>query len=844
MNNKRITLPMATLLLALTIGAFIFLTPVSAQEATPVPIDATESMTDTAAITDTGTITDAGTMTDTDGMTAEDGIIRLVGSIDYTDFSIPMVMESPSPTLLDMVYTIQGDDTKWAPLESQILGKMTSPVSPPPLSYEFDLPVKPRGTYLDVDNDGEEDQGVQIFRLAMASNINGDSYLQQLDQKADLNSYLTDPTNGEITEGNLLIYAADDQQAFPTGFGDDGALFTEDDPAAPVAQGYTVVHFGPDGFTFDRAGEAQLNVLEAAQATSPDFSDQGIVESFNSLIDHLSTHYSFTELRNLDWEAIRAQYLPGVEKAEEFAEAGQPDVGTAVYATVLHRMAQSIRDAHVATAITDPEQAQAGSLAEQLEEQPIATNIGANTAELDDGRIIVTDVLTGTPAAEAGLVFGTEVLAVNGKPVEEVLPTVIYNQHTGTEAGQRLYQVANLLKFPAPDENGAVADVTIDVKLPGNNAVQSLTMTPAAYPLPDPLARKTPAMPISFRIDPAYGYLTWESFETPTVTMAVLEKFLSDVSQWGLRGVILDLRGNGGGWDNLYFTMASYFFNEENPVSMHWIDEDVYDPEVNDLVRQVPDEHLLSAPKPKFHFDGEVVILVDNNCASSCEFFTQFMQTNGRATVVSQYSTEGAGAPINRVDMPGGITFQYTKGRAYFAGTDEMNLEGKGVTPDVKTPVTEETEMAKRQGGDPVLDTGVLTLKKAEIGPLDLQPSPYADGAITSLAPAGWTYDATQRGYISPDQRILILMLPYPAGDGMDLDEVAAALAPQASKIGEYEAPSGVWSLYAAGPAILGVANIDGKTYASQVLSVDASMMGALAEGLLQPALDAFEVTE
>lgn len=840
MNNKRIIFTITTLLLALSIGAFAFLAPVSAQEATPLPVTTTEAVTGSAAITDTGTMTQTGPTGV--GADAEGGPIRLVGGINYTDFSIPEVMQSPSPALLDMVHLIQGDGTQFAPLESQILGRMTSPVSPPPLSYEFDLPAEPRGVHQDLDNDGEEGQGVQVFRLAMASNINGGSYLEQLDQKADLNSYLADPVSGELTEGNLLIYAADDQQGFPNGFGDDGVLFTEDDPTAPVARGYTVVHFGPDGFTFDRAREVELNVLEAAQAASPDFSDQGMVESFNSLIDHLATHYSFTDLRQLDWEAIRAQYLPMVEEAEQLTDA-QPDLATAAYVATLNRMAQSLRDAHVSTAIIDPAQINAVILADGLQKQPIATNIGANTVELDDGRIIITEVITGSPAAEAGLSFGTEVVAVNGQPVEEVLPTVVYNEHTGTEAGQRLYQVANLLKFPAPDADGVVADVTIDVKLPDADAPQSLTMTPGDYTLSAPLASPVHEMPISFQIEPTYGYLTWNAFAEPGVRMAVLEEFLSEVSQKNLDGMILDLRGNGGGWDNLYFTMASYFFNAENPVSMHWIDMDVFDPVVGDLVRETPDEHLISAPKPDLSYDGDVVILVDNHCASSCEFFTQFLQTNQRATVVAQHSTEGAGAPINRVEMPSGIVFQYTKGRSYFAGTEEFNLEAKGVTPDVKASVTEETELAKLRGGDPVLEAGVNRLKLALVEQLELQPSPYAGGAITSVAPAGWAYNEGSEQYVSPNGQALIVLVPYIKTDDTEPDKIAAALLPGVDKLGEYEAESGAWTLYTAAPnGILAVTNMDGKPYVGELVATDSDVLDALVDALLQPALDAFQV--
>jgi hypothetical protein len=110
-------------------------------------------------------------------MNDEGGPQRLVGMSDYTDFTIELLLKDPSPALLDMVHVVQGDRTQFAPIESQILGHMTSDVFPPPLSYAFNLPEVPEGTYLDVDNDGEADQGVQIFWLVMGANINGGSYL-------------------------------------------------------------------------------------------------------------------------------------------------------------------------------------------------------------------------------------------------------------------------------------------------------------------------------------------------------------------------------------------------------------------------------------------------------------------------------------------------------------------------------------------------------------------------------------------------------------------------------------------------------------------------------------------
>ena len=343
---------------------------------------------------------------------------RLLGTLGYPDFAIPVTLRDPVPALLDMVNVVRGNSTQFAPVDiAEILGYMTSPVAPSPLHFAVDLPAVPTGTLLDVDNDGEEDTGVQIFRIDMGANINGGSHQEQLDQAGGLSSYLTDPVSGQITEGSLLVYAPDAEQGFPSGFGADGQLFTADDPAVGLPQGYTVVHFGPDGFTFDTLEEVGINILETAESSSPDFSKQGIVEIFNSLIDHLAERYSFTELRGLDWEAIRAEYLPQVEEAEKIA--GQDaNAGGAVYATILHQLAQrSVRDAHVIAVVTDPTYLDAARLADKMQKQPIAANVGANTVELSDGQITVTDVIAGSPADQAGWTFGTEIIAVNGVAV-------------------------------------------------------------------------------------------------------------------------------------------------------------------------------------------------------------------------------------------------------------------------------------------------------------------------------------------------------------------------------------------------------------------------------------------
>ena len=398
--------------------------------------------------------------------------------------------------------------------------------------------------------------------------------------------------------------------------------------------------------------------------------------------------------------------------------------------------------------------------------------------------------------------------------------------------------------------------MTIEAILPGASAAQSFTLTPGAYALPNPLAPAPATMPIQYQIKSNYGYITWENFTEPLVTMAVFRQFLADVKAHPqVKGIVLDMRGNSGGWDLLYLTLASYFFNADNPVSMHWNDQDSYDAGTGELVREAAREFLLSAPQSDLYWGGPVVVLIDQNCASSCEFFTQFLQSSDRVTVIGQYASEGAGGPINRVTMPGGVTFQYTKGRSYFAGTDELNLEAKGVTPDVRVPVTEDTVAAHMAGEDPVLQAGLQVLNDKigaaaaaaiELTSLTADAIGGATPEFAGVYPAGWAYTARPTGYTfgSLDGQLALIL------DVTTADELPALLAPfgmpdpEAAVVDFYTANGVEWKIagtvnandFALRSAF---AEIDGKTYVVTIVA-PAAIVTPISEGLLYPAIDAF----
>jgi C-terminal processing protease CtpA/Prc len=675
------------------------------------------------------------------------GPVAIVGEAGSANFyASPDTYPEPTVALIDASPVI-GRQPVFVSDQAQIMGTFDTGMFPLPGKFTINLPTKPTGASLDLDNNGKKDAGVQVYRLVVSSNLTGDSYLQQLEQ-TDMTSYVTDLTSGEITEGALLVYAADGKQRFPTGSGKDKKWFTADDPAGPIPQGYSVVRLGADGkVTLDRTAQATMNTVERAEVASPDFSKQGILESFNSLIDTLKERYAYTDLRKLDWEQIRAKYLPEVKKADTAKDLG-------AYYVVLGDLALSIRDVHVAaTAGTNAAGVDADRLHIQEQLAPFSGNLGAATMAASDAagpakgpvaRVVVTSVGKRTPAEKAGWVPGTEIVTIDGKPATSRYSVIPLLGATGTEEAARIAQAEYMLNFPKDQK------VSVGYRLPDATKILTATLTAGAFevgyqPNATSAEYKTP---ITYQQFPKYSLVRWGDFVTNEATkIVVLEEALGAATRNPDGSVILDLRGNSGGSAELYLIMASYFFNKDNPMPVNLFDWYYYDAAAGGLVKEHAVDYKISAPKPELAYTGPLMILVDEKCASACEYFSQHLQKLGRATVVGQYATEGAGGPVDEIKMPEGMKFRYTYGQTKFAGTDEFNLEAKGVVPDIRVPVSVESEQAKLAGKDPVLEAAVAEIdRQAEekVAGLYAQPWQWAsysgpDGEVKVEKPESYT---------------------------------------------------------------------------------------------------------
>ena len=111
------------------------------------------------------------------------GPVVVTGEVASDNFTfMPGLWPDPTVALVDITNILKGQPEDFVPKQGQILDLLTEPLFPGPGQFRVNLPITPTGKSLDVDNDGQDDPGVQIFALRVASDLFSDSYLEQLER--------------------------------------------------------------------------------------------------------------------------------------------------------------------------------------------------------------------------------------------------------------------------------------------------------------------------------------------------------------------------------------------------------------------------------------------------------------------------------------------------------------------------------------------------------------------------------------------------------------------------------------------------------------------------------------
>ncbi len=664
---------------------------VTATPTREVPIEATPTATpDGSAATDLGELPGPPAPIIND----EGGAVGITGEVAYTNPFFNAGVAAPVVILEDQAGFVDRNENYLFPVESQTLGQITSDFYTSPFNYSVALPIEPKGGFRDVDNDGESDTGIQVFAIAYWNNTFGDPFLEERDlggggwSTAYASTIVSDDPDleREIVGGKFLVYAQDGQQGFPSSFGDDGLLFTDDDPIVTLPQGYTIVDMDSDPFTFDRSRNPVIDLIEPEGAALVDYSDLSYSEAFNALVDQLSNEYAFTEYKGIDWEALRDAFQPRFEDAD----ANNDELA---YLRALRDFSWQIPDGHISGPF----------ISEDFRSAAIG-GIGIAIRELEDGRVLVNFLLADGPAAEAGVALRAEILEMNGQPIGEYISnTVSYFAPYSTPHSQRLDQLLFATRFPI----GTTVDVTYQnpggtpetISLEAVGEVDSFNFwledeTRDGFELP---------LEYEFLADEGVGYVQIFSFlDNDLLTVQLWERMIQSMNENDVPAIIIDMRKNGGGRGFLADQMAAYFFEEPLVTG----NTGFYDEERGEFYTDPDGADSFFLPAEEFRYNGRIVVLVGPDCASACEFFSYDMTLQDRATIIGIYPTAGLGGSVDDVAMPGDETFRFTQGRAVDPDGN-IHIEGIGVVPDIRVPLTEEALFGE---GDLVLEAALSYL--------------------------------------------------------------------------------------------------------------------------------------
>lgn len=258
------------------------------------------------------------------------------------------------------------------------------------------------------------------------------------------------------------------------------------------------------------------------------------------------------------------------------------------------------------------------------------TGIGVWLKTKNDDRLEIVGVLPDTPALEAGLRSGDVILSVDGRSLEGVSADEAVGLIKGREG----------------------TEVSLEIDRDGE--VLRFTITRAEIDLPNLEAELR---------DDGIGYVRLFGFARNAGRQLRAE--VEALVRRGARGIVLDLRDNGGGLFSEAVNVASVFVEEGTLV--------VYrDAEREDVTYEAKGDALENIP---------LVVLVNEGTASASEIVAGAVQDHERGTLVGT-TTYGKGSVQEVVELPDASAVKFTT--AAYLTPDGRNINGEGIAPDVE----------------------------------------------------------------------------------------------------------------------------------------------------------------
>lgn len=397
-------------------------------------------------------------------------------------------------------------------------------------------------------------------------------------------------------------------------------------------------------------------------------------QAFDFVWQRINDHYVDPNLRGVDWQAVRQRYRPlALNSANDD-----------IFWKTLDDMTAELGDAHTRVMSSK-------NFAYYKKNQ--VRGLGLDLREVD-GEMVVAGVHFLSEAALLGVRLGQKLISVDGKPVAAWWAEQRAKGRKSSTERASLKSVVALFNRGNPDKPEQQVRLMLER---ADKSVFSVTLQRATM--------ESRAGVRAWKLTSGYGYLRLTGFDygLRNAVLSEMEK-IRDTP-----GMVLDLRGNGGGALLLAQTMAAQWVQGKvaagrtitrtgKPIALGL-----------GLFGQQKLEMVIDGVEQPYR--APLVILVDGDSASASELLSATLQGLGRAKLVGDTTCGCLLGYLGLANVPGGGALAYSE--IDFATVDGKRIEGVGVMPDLMVKPTRQNLMS---GHDVQLEAALALLDKMRPG--------------------------------------------------------------------------------------------------------------------------------
>lgn len=257
-------------------------------------------------------------------------------------------------------------------------------------------------------------------------------------------------------------------------------------------------------------------------------------------------------------------------------------------------------------------------------------------------------------------------------------------ERAGVKSGDKILTIDD-----ESTEGLSVEEAVGKIRGPGGTTVKLSLLRDSELPFDVSIVRETINLPIIDTTLRPDGVFVLRLYSFNAMSPQEFRNAVREFAASGSDKLIIDLRGNPGGYLEAAADIASWFLPVGKPVV------------TSDYGGKQPEEVFRSRGYDVFTDNLKLVILIDGGSASASEILAGAMKDYGKATLIGETSF-GKGSVQQTFDVTPDTALKITVAR--WLTPNRVSISHQGIAPDIKVEMTDEDLKA---GRDPQLDRAV-----------------------------------------------------------------------------------------------------------------------------------------